>query len=212
MDGRSNFKTDQEGFWAGSFGVEYIERNRSSQMLASNINFFAHALKIASKLGSCIEFGANIGMNLKALKLLYPEIQLHALEINQEAIKQLKEELNPEKVYCQSILDYMPAQKFDLVLVKGLLIHIDPDVLPDVYDKLISSMGKYLLLAEYYNPTPVKISYRGHDDRLFKRDFSGEILESYPNIRLLDYGFVYRRDPNFPQDDINWFLLSCSLV
>jgi spore coat polysaccharide biosynthesis protein SpsF len=23
----------------------------------------------------------------------------------------------------------------------------------------------------------------------------------------VDYGFAYRRDPNFPQDDITWFLL-----
>jgi spore coat polysaccharide biosynthesis protein SpsF len=26
-------------------------------------------------------------------------------------------------------------------------------------------------------------------------------------MKLLDYGFAYRRDPDFPQDDINWFLL-----
>jgi spore coat polysaccharide biosynthesis protein SpsF len=24
---------------------------------------------------------------------------------------------------------------------------------------------------------------------------------------LVDYGFAYHRDPNFPQDDITWFLL-----
>jgi hypothetical protein len=26
-------------------------------------------------------------------------------------------------------------------------------------------------------------------------------------MRLVDYGFIYRRDPNFPLDDANWFLL-----
>jgi spore coat polysaccharide biosynthesis protein SpsF len=26
-------------------------------------------------------------------------------------------------------------------------------------------------------------------------------------LKLADYGFVYRRDIRFPQDDINWFLL-----
>jgi len=26
-------------------------------------------------------------------------------------------------------------------------------------------------------------------------------------MRLIDYGFAYRHDPNFPQDDITWFLL-----
>jgi hypothetical protein len=26
-------------------------------------------------------------------------------------------------------------------------------------------------------------------------------------LRLVDYGFVYRRDPAHPQDDLTWFLL-----
>jgi len=42
---------------------------------------------------------------------------------------------------------------------------------------------------------------------LFKRDFAGEMLDRYPALKLLDYGFVYRRDPLFPQDDMTWFLL-----
>jgi spore coat polysaccharide biosynthesis protein SpsF len=62
-------------------------------------------------------------------------------------------------------------------------------------------------VAEYYNPVPVAITYRGHEDRLFKRDFVGEIMDRHPQMELVDYGFAYRRDPNFPQDDINWFLL-----
>jgi len=55
--------------------------------------------------------------------------------------------------------------------------------------------------------TSSDIPYRGHSDRLFKRDFAGEMLEAYPGLALVDYGFAYRRDPVFPQDDISWFLL-----
>ena len=66
---------------------------------------------------------------------------------------------------------------------------------------------RYLLVAEYYNPVPVAIDYRGHSNRLFKRDFCGEIMDRHPDLRLVDYGFAYRRDPSFPQDDITWFLL-----
>jgi pseudaminic acid biosynthesis-associated methylase len=94
-----------------------------------------------------------------------------------------------------------------LVLTKGVLIHINPDVLPKVYDKLVASSGRYLLVAEYYNPSPVAITYRGHFDRLFKRDFAGEILDSHPQMKLIDYGFAYHRDPSFPQDDLTWFLM-----
>jgi spore coat polysaccharide biosynthesis protein SpsF len=76
-----------------------------------------------------------------------------------------------------------------------------------VYDKLFAACGRYLMVAEYYNPAPVAISYRGHSDRLFKRDFAGELMDHYPQLQLVDYGFAYRRDPNFPQDDITWFLM-----
>ena len=62
-------------------------------------------------------------------------------------------------------------------------------------------------IAEYYNPTPVEVKYRGHDGRLFKRDFAGEMLDRFPDLKLVDYGFNYHRDHNFPQDDGNWFLL-----
>ena len=39
------------------------------------------------------------------------------------------------------------------------------------------------------------------------RDFAGEIMDRHPQLQLVDYGFAYRRDPNFPQDDITWFLM-----
>jgi spore coat polysaccharide biosynthesis protein SpsF len=88
-----------------------------------------------------------------------------------------------------------------------VLIHINPEQLDLVYQKLNASSKKYILIAEYYNPSPVMIPYRGNEDRLFKRDFAGEMLEKYTDLSLVDYGFAYRKDPIFPQDDITWFLL-----
>jgi pseudaminic acid biosynthesis-associated methylase len=203
----NQFKTDQESFWAGAFGTEYIRRNQGAELLASNLAFFTQALRSASKPASCIEFGANIGMNLRALQLLYPSQQQAAIEINGDAADELKKIVPGEGVFNGSILDFQPQQRFDLVLIKGVLIHLNPDWLPQVYDKLHAATGRNLLVCEYYNPSPVQISYRGHTDRLFKRDFAGEILERHADLRLVDYGFAYRRDPVFPQDDITWFLL-----
>lgn len=96
---------------------------------------------------------------------------------------------------------------WDLTLIKGVLSHINPDEPPQMHDKLVASCGRYLLVAEYYNPTPTAIPYRGHSDPLFKRDFCGEIMDHHPQMQLIDYGFAYRRDPNFPQDDPTWFLM-----
>jgi spore coat polysaccharide biosynthesis protein SpsF len=207
MTDETKFKTEQEAFWAGNFGTEYIGRNEGPALLASNLAFFSRALARAGKLGSCIEFGANVGMNLRALQLLYPGMTLAGIEINADAADTLAKHIGSGGVHRGSILDYRQSVKYDLTLIKGVLIHINPEQLPVVYQKLHESTGRFLLVAEYYNPAPVAIPYRGHADRLFKRDFAGEILERYPDLRLVDYGFLYRRDPAFPHDDITWFLM-----
>ena len=41
--------------------------------------------------------------------------------------------------------------------------------------------------------------------RLFKRDFAGEMLDRFSDLRLVDYGFRYHRDPAHPADDLTWF-------
>ena len=207
MTKSNHFKTEQDTVWACEFGTQYIERNKGDSLLASNLNFFAKSLRGARGLKSCIEFGANIGMNLKALNLMHPGIDAHAIEINVDAAKLLGKVIPPSNIYNSSILDFSSARQWDLTLIKGVLIHINPEVLPQVYDKLVASTSRYLLVAEYYNPAPVAISYRGHNDRLFKRDFAGEIMDRHNQLQLVDYGFAYHRDPNFPQDDITWFLL-----
>jgi spore coat polysaccharide biosynthesis protein SpsF len=205
------YKTQQEEFWAGEFGSEYISRNQSEQLLASNINFFCKALRVCKKINNCVEFGANIGMNLKAIKMLYPKLEMQGIEINANAASKLSEIIGVNNIFNGSIFDFEVKKKFDLVLIKGVLIHINPNKLNKVYEKLVESTNRYLLVAEYYSPSPVSISYRGHQDRLFKRDFAGEIMNRHTSIKLIDYGFVYRLDPVFPQDDISWFLMEKKL-
>jgi pseudaminic acid biosynthesis-associated methylase len=201
------YTTEQEKFWANEFGTEYIERNQGDLLLASNLNFFTKALQQAAKINSCIEFGANIGMNLKALKLLYPSINLTAIEINENAANILGELIGSDNVYNGSIFNFKVESQVQLSIIKGVLIHINPNMLQKVYEQLYDASEKYILIAEYYNPSPVTLNYRGNDDRLFKRDFAGEFLDKYKDTELIDYGFSYRRDPAFPQDDITWFLI-----
>ena len=201
------FTTDQENFWRSEFGSDYISRNQGQGLLASNLNFFTKAFSQAGKINSCIEFGANIGMNLKALELLYPEIELQGVEINEVACKKLQSLIGEQNTHQTSIFDFPISKQFEVSLIKGVLIHINPDKLSLVYEKLYKASSRYILIAEYYNPSPVAIPYRGHQDRLFKRDFAGEFLDIFSDVTLVDYGFSYHRDPAFPQDDMTWFLL-----
>ncbi len=201
-----NYKTEQEKFWASEeWGREYRERN-SYDWVKNNISFFSKILERTSGIKSIIEFGSNIGLNLIALKNLLPDAQYSAIEINKEACIEL-EKLNFIKIYNESLFDFDSKETQDLVFIKGVLIHINPKYLDTVYKKLYDISNKYILIAEYYNPTPVEINYRGHSGKLFKRDFAGEMMDKYSNLKLIDYGFAYHRDNNFIQDDITWFLL-----
>ena len=94
-----NFKTEQEKFWAGDFGDEYIGRNKSEEYLASNLNFFSKAFNQLGQPNSLIEFGANIGMNLRAIKLLFPKIDLFGIEINKNAAEELAKFIGQENVF-----------------------------------------------------------------------------------------------------------------
>lgn len=201
------YHTEQENFWAGEFGNAYVERNQGEQMLASNLALFSEALRHSQPIHSMIEFGANRGMNLKALQSLFPNIKQNAIEINDKAVAELSKVIPSQHIFHDSILEWQSESQWDLTLIKGVLIHINPDELPNVYQKLVDSTRQYLLVVEYYNPSPMMVSYRGHTERLYKRDFAGEIMASYPNMKLINYGFFYKGDPNFPQDDLTYFLL-----
>ena len=201
-----DYQTEQEIFWAGDFGDEYISRNRSSGLLHSKVAMWSQMIRSANRVSSIKELGCNIGLNLKALNHLRPEYQLSGVEINQSAATEAQR-LGIASIKCGTITEPLSDPKADLTFTAGVLIHINPERLPIVYDNLVSLSSRYILVAEYYNPTPTEINYRGHNERLFKRDFAGELIDSF-NLNLVDYGFWYRRD-NIASEfgDMTWFLL-----
>ena len=201
-----DYQTEQEIFWAGNFGDEYISRNRSSGLLHSKVAMWSQMLRSANRVSSIKELGCNIGLNLKALNHLRPEYQLSGVEINQTAATEAQR-LGIGSIKCGTITEPLSDPKADLTFTAGVLIHINPERLPIVYENLVSLSSRYILVAEYYNPTPTEVNYRGHNERLFKRDFAGELIDSF-NLNLVDYGFWYRRD-NIASEfgDMTWFLL-----
>jgi pseudaminic acid biosynthesis-associated methylase len=203
-----SYKTEQEAFWAGEFGDAYRERCALvPELVAARTACMARMLRQAAPVESAFEIGCNIGLNLMAMKRVSPKTELDAIEINEGAAAQANE-LGIAKVENTSVLDYTPQRTYDLSMICGVLIHLNPDVLPHVYDVLFNASHRHILLFEYYNPTPVEVKYRGHEGRLFKRDFAGEMLDKYEGkLKLADYGFFYHRDPISWSDDGTWFLL-----
>jgi pseudaminic acid biosynthesis-associated methylase len=200
------YKTEQENFWAGEFGTSYIERNQGEQLVTSKFVEFSKALRCAPGIKSIIELGCNIGLNLLALNRINKNLELCGYEINEVAAAKARE-LNIAKIVSGTILDPLRSEKkYDLSFTATVLIHINPTELATVYQNLYNLSDRYILICEYYNPTPTTVKYRGNEDRLFKRDFAGELIDKF-NLRLIDYGFTYHRDSYFPLDDITWFLL-----
>lgn len=198
--------SSQEIFWKGSFGKNYIERNKSKKLAKETDVFFERIFrKNKIKISSIIELGSNIGNNLKSLSKIFKKAELSAVEINEKACHELKKRNPKVNIINQSLISADVQSKFDLVLTKGVLIHINPKQLNKVYEQINKISKKYILIAEYYNITPINVTYRGKKDKLFKRDFVGELIKRF-NYKIIDYGFVYRYD-KFPQDDITWFLL-----
>ncbi|MGJ3232186.1 MAG: pseudaminic acid biosynthesis-associated methylase [Oceanicaulis sp.] len=202
-----SYRTEQEAFWAGEFGDAYRKRCAlTDDLVAARTNCMARMLKRAAPVGSAFEIGCNIGLNLAAMKRVSPATQLSAIEINAESAEAARK-LGIAEVELASALGYETQATYDLSMICGVLIHMNPDALPEIYDLLHRTSRRHILLFEYYNPTPVEVTYRGHTARLFKRDFAGEMLDRYEDLRLVDYGFFYHRDPIARSDDGTFFLL-----
>ena len=200
------YSSTQENFWAGEFGDEYIERNIGESIISSNLALFSQVFQYTNNVRSVLELGANVGMNLVAIHALLPSASITGIEINEKAYGILASHNYVEAIKT-SLFNPPQGRKWDFVFTKGVLIHQDPAMLQSAYEVLFNMSNRYIFICEYYNPVPVEIKYRGRDSVLFKRDFAGEILDKYRELELIEYGFVYHRDNNFPGDDLNWFLL-----
>ena len=183
--------TEQEKFWASDFGDEYLERNKIEDLLPAKISLFSDIIKNLSSIKSFIEFGPNTGVNLIALRHLMPSANLNAVEINKKAKKVLKNLKICNNIWHNSILKFNMQHIADLSFTSGVLIHLSPDHLNYAYEALYNSSNKYILICEYYNPSPVELPYRGYKHKLFKRDFAGELLSKYSDLELVKYGFKY---------------------
>ena len=48
------------------------------------------------------------------------------------------------------------------------------------------------------------VRYRGYDDMLYKRDYGSMMLDLFPDLHVIDYGFLWKRITDL--DDVNYWL------
>lgn len=205
----SQNETEQVKFWRGDFGDTYVDRNAiSHEHMRMRLSLWARIFKhmAADMPKSILEIGPNIGLNIRAMKMLC-QAEYFAVEPNEKARQVLVgEDVLPEANLQDAFAGNfkVPEVPVDLAFTSGVLIHIHHDDLLEACTNIHKSTGKYIVCYEYFSDKPEIIQYRGHGDKLFKRDYGAFWLENFPDLKCLGYGFEWRHMTGM--DNATWWV------
>ncbi|MFC7050486.1 pseudaminic acid biosynthesis-associated methylase [Emcibacter nanhaiensis] len=201
--------TEQTSFWRGEFGDEYIDRNAAdAEHLRNRLAMWSRIIApMRDEMPKRIlEIGSNIGLNLRALNLL-TDAEMVAVEPNEKARKILVD----DKVVAPGNAIEGVASEFDLAdgavdmaFTCTVMIHIHPDDLLAACKRIHRATSKYVVCIEYFSDKQEMIEYRGHSNKLFKCDFGGFWMDNFPDLKLLDYGFEWKRITGL--DNFTWWV------
>lgn len=199
----------QEALWRNDFGDDYVDRNAVSDahLAALTTNWALVMRSMAARRPKTIfEGGANIGLNLRALRRL-TDARFIALEPNAKARQRLVDDgiVAPGDIK-DGLLNKidLPNDSVDLSFTSGVLIHVPPADLLASCRELVRISKRYVVAIEYFAAQPTEVPYRGHTEALFKRDFGAFYLENFPFLRVLDYGFAWK--PLTGLDNLTWWV------
>jgi pseudaminic acid biosynthesis-associated methylase len=208
-DNTSSPVTPQLNAWTGEFGDTYVDRNDYADWkIPQGTEAFRRILGNLP-IDSILEVGSNIGLNLLCLNELFQgKKQLFAVEPNKKALEKLTSQVRLKLAgvwNCDAFHLPLADSEVDLVFTSGVLIHIAPDDLGRATDEIVRVARKYVLCIEYFSHQPVEVPYRDRQGLLFKRDFGGFYLDRYPQLRWVDYGFIWQREFRL-FDNLHWWL------
>jgi len=179
-----------EKMWSGEFGDAYVERNR----VAGNVRepFWQKVLTEFSAQ-TVLEVGCNIGANLRWIAALRPPQQVYGVDINLKALNELRRTL-PDVNAMWSPGRELPFRDrwFDLVFTMGVLIHQPETTLPLVMAEIVRCSRRYVLCGEYFAEQTIEVPYRNQSGALFKRNYGRIYQELFPELRLIQQGFLGR--------------------
>ena len=136
--------TEQEQFWKGEFGDQYVGRHKELDWRA-RAPFWRSIIEM-TKARSILEVGCNIGGNLKAIRDVAPMIAAWGCDINQTALQEAADAgLSVVEVSVFDLKRVWLRERFDLVVTVGVLIHVAPADLYDAIDSIISASSRYVL-------------------------------------------------------------------
>jgi pseudaminic acid biosynthesis-associated methylase len=177
----------QQQLWAGKFGENYANRNWS--WLESDIVYRTSTGVSATRLlaetmpdipsdSRILELGCNVGLKLDVLDSV-GFTNLKGVDINKYACEEAQKRLPNATIINDSIENFVKSgEKFDLVLVCGVLIHIPPQELESLLKGILGLSKHYVMGLEYYSEQLEEINYRGESEALWKQDFP-ELFEKH---------------------------------
>lgn len=199
----------QSRFWRGEFGDAYVDRNAPTPERLRSYSFMWGRI-IGAMAGapprSVLEVGANIGLNLRALRSL-TGAEFYAVEPNARARETLVQD---RVVAAANTFDAtaeripLPAGAVDFAFTCGVLIHVHPDDLLRSCSEIHRVSRRWVACIEYFSDRPEEIAYRDHQNVLFKRDFGDFWLSNFPDLQVVDYGFFWKRVTGL--DNLTWWL------
>lgn len=199
----------QEKLWQSGFGTEYHARNP----FEDRTSYWRDVLgtDVLTDAWAVLEPGAGKGENLAAIRVLRRVMDIHmdsdrlvGVEVNRVACTALQEK--GFNAVNNAFLDVpLDGQTFPLVITRGFLMHVPTSALQPTLAKIYNASSKWICLSEYYSPVRREVEYHGHGSALWIDDFAGKIMEMYPDLKLIDYGFKYHKDEQ--GYDLTHFLL-----
>ena len=195
---------EQEKFWKGNFGNNYISRNKFRNQKEFD-NFYIRRygetkkninlkfLKGINKNKPILEVGCNIGNQLK----IFEDIgfkKLFGIDINIKSLKKAKKNINLNIVESSGFDIPFKDNYFNLVFTNNVLIHIHPKNLDKIFDEIYRVSNKYIFGFEYFNNKLIEIKYRNYKNKLWKGDYANILLKKYKNLRLVKEKIYENKD------------------
>lgn len=151
--------------WAGEFGNKYHSRNRVDWRIRTP---FWRGIMGITGARSVYEIGCGPGWNLSAIKRDYSNVNVSGEDVNDNALDQA----------FAAGLDVYPADyghhcTAELVFTAGVLIHIPPEELPTMMQRIIDISTDYVLAVEYNSISGEEepVTYQGQEGLLWRRNY-----------------------------------------
>jgi len=186
--------------WGGEFGDKYTKRNKDlsnfeykdGDRLSIVHSFFYDIPRDASIL----EIGCNSGNMVQILHDM-GFTNITGIDINKSAIDTVSEKF-PEYEFIHSSIELFQMRRtYDLVFTSGVLIHIHPDNLPKVIEKMKALSKKWIFGFEYHSLKEEAINYS-----------LGCWSRDYPNLFNLPIKRqeIHMRDKGYPAAHVYYLL------